>query len=353
MEKMMWGFEIGLTASGAVPLHKQRDFELGTWDYNLPDTIMFDQEVWDRVLEKASKAGLNALLLEVGDAIQYESHPEICLKDAWSKEKVRQEVKHCRDLGIELIPAVNFSTGHSYWMKEWRAMTSSPAYYKFAEDIIKELYELFEHPRYIHIAMDEEGEQHMTEADLVIFRRRDLLWHDMKFLIKTVTDTGAKAMIWHDKIFDDPDEFVRHISPDDVIIMPWYYLSYEREFFTKPIKSDEQPHWFNNFVDELERDGLTYLEERPLEKEKLNKFISVLVPFMKKGYKYMPTASHSNYSMENHKQTLKFFKNNAPDEASLPGFFTAEWVFPDKAGLKELELGIDLLVEARKIYYGE
>ncbi len=352
MQKI-WGLMLGISPNMWVPLHTKKDFELGTWGEKLSDTISFDWEVFQRVIEKASRQDINTILFDVGDGVKFDSHPEIAISDSLTRKDVKELLSRCRALGLNVIPKLNFSTGHGYWMKHWRAMTSSSAYYKFAQEILTELYEIFEQPEYIHIGMDEEEAKNMQETDLVIYRIRDLLWHDLKFLLKTVKDLGAMPVIWHDPIFVDEKEFMRHVLPDDVIIMPWRYISLKEKYYTKPTRGEDKPHWFNDFVDQLEAQGLTYLEELPIEKEINRKFNEILVPIMSKGYKLLPCGSFCNYSEINHIQLIEYFEENSSNGNAPIGYFTAPWVNADKAGLSELEHGIDLLMEAKDFYYGK
>ena len=112
------------------------------------DTLWFDESVWDYILRNAEKAGINTIVLDVGDGIEFATHPEIAVKGAWSHRRVRTELRRCRDLGITLIPKLNFATPHDRWLGEYRRMISTNIYYRLANDLIKEVYELFDKPEY-------------------------------------------------------------------------------------------------------------------------------------------------------------------------------------------------------------
>ena len=79
-------------------------------DLKRQEKLIFDEAVWRRVVDKCEECGLNTIVLDVNDGVQWESHPEISLPGAWSKEKVRSEVLRLREKGIEIIPKLNFST---------------------------------------------------------------------------------------------------------------------------------------------------------------------------------------------------------------------------------------------------
>ena len=62
-------------------------------------------------------------------------------------------IDECRELGIELIPKLNFSATHHTWLCEYGQMMSTSIYYKACREIIKEVYEAFDHPRYFHLGI--------------------------------------------------------------------------------------------------------------------------------------------------------------------------------------------------------
>ena len=95
------------------------------WSSSVQETNAWDEGMWDYILEESVKVGINAIVLDVGNGIEYATHPEIAVKDAWTRKRVRNEVKRCREKGIKLIPKLNFATTHSYWQGEYRKMTSS------------------------------------------------------------------------------------------------------------------------------------------------------------------------------------------------------------------------------------
>lgn len=59
-------------------------------------------------------AGINTLLLRVDYNYEYKSHPELRNKVALSEADVKQLVKTCQTLGIELVPQINL-LGHQSW----------------------------------------------------------------------------------------------------------------------------------------------------------------------------------------------------------------------------------------------
>ena len=184
--------------------------------YPLDEELIFDEDFWEYILKRCAEIGVNTILMDVGDGVYYTSHPEISVKNAWTREKVLKEVKRCRGKGITLIPKLNFSTKHGMWLKRYHKMVSTDIYYNVCKDIIREVFEMFDAPPYIHLGMDEEGYRtSKIKDDYVVYRKGKLLVNDLKFLIDTVKSTGAKPWIWHDVLTENTDIYLETIAPED------------------------------------------------------------------------------------------------------------------------------------------
>ena len=187
------------------------------------ENINVEENAWDETVRYLAEHKFNAVLIDVGDGIKYESRPEISAPDAWDKDFLKKKLTEMRALGLEPIPKLNFSTCHHTWLKEYRRMTSTRYYYEACADVIREVCEVFDHPRLFHLGMDEEdtiGNQRFREA--VHIRSKDLWWHDLYFYIDCVESCGARAMMWTDYARHRPDEFIRRI-PRSVVMCNWYY----------------------------------------------------------------------------------------------------------------------------------
>ncbi len=285
---------------------------------NVYHELQWDEELWDTVLEKCVWTGINTIVLDVNDGLEYGSHPELALKGAWTRNRMRREIKRCRELGITLIPKLNFSTNHHRWLGVYSRMASTPQYYRVAYDLIRELYELFEHPKYFHLGMDEESAQYTEGREHCSFRQGELFWHDLRYLVDCVADLGAKPWIWSSPLFDHPEEFKAHFDPDEMIISPYHYNAFRPEHFT-PIESRSE--YLVYYSEGKYKDmGIKYVEEDPY----LVQFIERAIPLMKEGYVYVPCASVFNRCKYNHDDLIEYFRDNAPDDQIL-GYMTAPW----------------------------
>lgn len=183
--------------------------------------FLFDRDAWDSYTLKLSEAGVNTLVIDIGEAMRYESHPEIAVKGAWSHEQMQSEIDRLRGLGFELVPKLNFSACHDVWLGEYSRMLSTKPYYTACGDIIDEVCKLFK-PRYFHLGMDEETFGHQKNFQYAVVRNGDLWWHDLYFFIDHVERNGARPWVWSDYIWNHPDIFVQKM-PREVLQSNWYY----------------------------------------------------------------------------------------------------------------------------------
>lgn len=316
---------------------------MGAWEKAYQE-LPFDEALWDYIVDEAEKTGINTLVIDIGGAIAFASHPELTLKGAWTRGRFRRELERCRQKGITLIPKLNFSATHHFWLGEYGKMVSTTTYYKVCSDMIKEAYELFDHPKYIHLGMDEESYRNVASRELVVFRQGELFWHDLRFLIDCVRDTGAMPWIWACPLFDHPEEFKQHIDADEVIISPWYYHAFRKEHWT-PIDSHEEYRVYYG-KSPFKEMNLTYVEEDPFHSN-VRKWA---IPLLKEGYRYIPCAATATQSPYAVSDLVEYFRDNTP-EAQLPGFIMATWRPVLMKNKQKYEDAFRLFREAREQFY--
>lgn len=211
------------------------------WKSPASPDIRFDRTVWDEYLTHIKSNGVNTIILDVAEALQYKSHPEISCNGAWSHEEMKLEIDRLKDMGISIIPKLNFSTCHDAWLGIYSKMVSTPAYYNVCKDLIDEVCELFK-PKFLHIGFDEEVYENQSKYDYVVIRQNDLWWHDLKFFNDCIKANGVRAMMWSDYARHKPQEFVEK-CPKDIVQCVWYYfnefgkegLAPENEIRVRPI----------------------------------------------------------------------------------------------------------------------
>ena len=193
------------------------------WRSAASPVLRFDRTLWNEYLEALIECGSNAIVIDLGDAMIYDSHPEIAVDGAFTKDEMRRELDRLNALGFEVIPKLNFSATHDEWLGEYSRMLSTDKYYEVCRDLIKETAELFD-ARLFHIGFDEETYDHQKDYGYVTIRNGDLWWHDLKFMVKCVESCGARALVWSDYARTKPDEFVQKL-PKSVIPVNWYYFA--------------------------------------------------------------------------------------------------------------------------------
>lgn len=274
------------------------------------DTMRFDKSLWDDLLPKMAENGVNMLIIDLGDGVQYESHPEIAVKGAWSVDLLKEELGKIRKLGIEPIPKLNFSATHDLWLGPYSKMVSTPQYYEVCADLIKECCDIFDKPRLFHIGMDEETYPHQTHMEYVVIRQYDLWWKDLMFYVDQVEKNGAQAWMWSDYIWNHKDEFVKRM-PKSILQSNWYYEE----------SLEPEDDTCKNYVN-----GYKILEEY--------------------GYDQVPTGSNHSYP-NNFGNTVKWSKEHIAPER-LKGFFQTIWR-PTTEDFRQRHMeGIEQIGAARK-----
>ena len=191
----------------------------GGWPYS--DILRCDREVWRRVVDQLPSFGINTVLIDIGDAMQYESHPELSVEGAWTRDELSAELAHMREIGLEPLPKLNLSACHDGWLHEYAYMLSTPTYYAVVKDLIAEVCEVFGNPRLFHLGMDEEDypDHHVGMTSI---RSDALWWHDLYFYFDEVERHGARPWIWSDYFWKHQTDFAKKM-PKECVQSNWFY----------------------------------------------------------------------------------------------------------------------------------
>lgn len=283
---------------------------------NYTETNDVDFETWDKIVDFLAERKFNMVVVDVGDAIRYRSHPEISAPDAVTPEFLRTKLDEMRARGIEPIPKLNFSACHMTWLKEYRRMLSTPTYYQVCADLIAEVCEIFDHPRLFHLGWDEENYQNQTYREAVHIRGEKLLWKDAHFLFAECEKNGARPWIWGDYVWHHKDLFAKYV-PKSVLISNWIYA-----------------HFRDLPADSYDAIGIHAYEV-------LNEM----------GYEQVPTSS----TWENDRNTLQtmYHCREKLDPKLLCGFMTASWKMTTAAAEYSLKNDAHRFYLARKEVFPE
>jgi hypothetical protein len=189
-------------------------------------------------------------------------------------------------------------------------MVSTPEYYRVCADVIRDVCEIFDHPRLFHQGYDEETAGNQNKYAYCVVRQGELWWHDFNFFVKTVEKLGMRPWIWSDFLWRHKDEFLKRM-PKSVMQSNWYYRQ-----------------WF---------DFKTIPKER---KAHLESFLAL----DKAGFDQIPCGS--NWACDENIAGLVRFcrKNIAPER--LHGFLMTTWGGTLPSCEEKLAKGIDLAADA-------
>ncbi len=273
--------------------------------------LPLDEPLWNDVLEKMAEVGMNMVVMDLGDAIVYKSHPEIAVRNAWSIDRLYKELEKIRAMGLEPIPKLNFSTCHDAWLGKYSRMVSTDKYYDVCRVLIAEVMDIYGKPRLFHLGMDEENSRNQREHEQIVVRQHELYWGDIYFLIGEVMKNGARPWVWQDFVRHKPEIFAR--------MMP---------------KSVLKSNWYNR---------LDFNPETNIEVKGYQTLESL-------GYDQVPGGSNYYDGTEkNIQKNVKFCAENLASERLL-GFIQSPWVSTEEKNREKLIKGIELAGEAKAWY---
>ena len=191
------------------------------------EVLTTDRAVWRSIVDQLPSFGVNTVVIDIGEGLRYESHPELAVPGSWKREELVAELAKMRAMGLEPIPKLNFSACHDAWLGEYAYMLSTGKYYDVVRDLIAEVSEVFDHPRFFHLGMDEEDfPDHHT--GMTSIRSDSLWWHDLYFYFDEVERHGARPWIWSDYDYKHNEGWERKM-PKDCVQSAWQYdkISYK------------------------------------------------------------------------------------------------------------------------------
>lgn len=288
--------------------------------------LRFDDRLWNDILERMAAVGMNMVVLDLGDGVRYESHPEIAVENAWSIGRLCRELEKMRRMGLEPIPKLNFSACHDNWLGPYARCVSTPAYYKVCTDLIGEVCALFGRPRFFHLGMDEETAMTQRINEYIVIRNGDLWWSDLNFLVKNVERHGSRAWVWADHHWSRPDEYEKKM-PRSVVQGNWWYNNLDPRLVVK------------RCMPEL---GARELPAKPVD---------TYLRLARAGYDQIPTAS--NWSSDNNFTETALFARRYIPSRKLLGLLQTAWK-PTLEEFRQVHMAaIDQVGEAIARWNGE
>lgn len=299
----------------------------GIIPHRVRNYVRSDEKVWRQETELMKTEGMNLVVIDIGEAYAYPSRPELWVNGSWSPEKLRADLARLRGLGLEPVPKLNFSTGHDQWLKEYHYMTSTRRYYEVVADVIRDVAEVFDHPRYFHVGFDEEIPVALAGRRLMAIRQGDLWWNDLFYVVGQVEKHGSRAMMWSDKICAGREEFLKRMTKG-VLQVPWYYGS---DFSEKKLKWDPKYEKMSNSWKTQEN------------------LASALLELDKAGFDMMPCTS--NWTEDKAPDAMLSFVKKNLDPSRVKGLLTAPWGMSYPEEMPKVVNGIKLFAAAKRKHY--
>ncbi len=169
---------------------------------------------------------MNTLILDLGEGMLYESHPELAVEGSLSHAEIQEELGFLRGLGYEVVPKLNFSASHDVWPGEYERMLSTSIYYRVCADLIREVCDLFK-PKYFHLGMDEETPQNQIYNNYCVVRQYDLWWRDFYHFVDCVERENVRPWIWSDYAWHHTEEFLAKCPKSVLQSNRYYWLDWE------------------------------------------------------------------------------------------------------------------------------
>ena len=279
------------------------------------DRVKFSDKAWNALVADIIDKRMNMVVIDLGEFPVYPSHPEIALPGSRSPDWIRNEVRRLKRLGLEPIPKLNFSSSHDSWLGEYSRMLTTGKYYEVCRDLIRDVAEMFDHPRLFHIGYDEESAEHQRGFKCV--RVDEVWWHDLNFFVKVVEQNGMRPWMWSDYGWRH-DEFVDR-CPKSVLQSNWYYIN---RFDMSKMDVNEQDYAILRLFQRLDKAGF---DQVPCGSNWT--------------WKNGPATNRSVWGL------VKFCRSNVSPK-HLKGFMMAPWADCTDSTLKLNLEGIDFFAQA-------
>lgn len=294
------------------------------WPFGMEDIEMLyhedgycDRKVWREVTDFLPQFGINTLLIDVGEGIRLTSHPELANRSSWTQEEVKAEIKRLKGMGITPIPKLNFSCCHDAWLQDYAYMVGTETYNRVCEEILSEVIDIFDRPKFFHLGLDEERVENQMHSPVTRIRAPYKRLEDALRLFETCRRKGVRPWMWCDfevvEGFGGDEEFCRTI-PKDVLLSNAYYND-------------------------------IYRTQGPSKRAQLYGKLGDW------GYEQIPTCSRW-FSIWNPRHTLRYCTETVnPD--SIIGYMDAPWLFSVEEHKYGLMNDAQLFGYAKRKYYPE
>ena len=161
--------------------------------------VYFDKNTFEKLIVAAKDYGFDTVMLNLGEGIVYDSHPEIAIKGSMPKAEFKTYLNKIRELGMKVAPMLDFSALRNAWTGEYCTTAGSLWYKDFCCDILTEILELFENPEFCHLGFESEIMEKQENQAIMTRRNQEVLRRDMRALFDICDKFGTRPWIWIDE----------------------------------------------------------------------------------------------------------------------------------------------------------
>jgi hypothetical protein len=198
------------------------------------DEAPFNLEIALELVDAMADAGMNLLVVDCADGLRYTSHPELTRPYSVPMSTLARLVERANQHDIEIVPKLNFAQSglhrHNHWFRPHNDLFDNEAYWKLAFDVVDELIEVAQPPRFFHVGMDEDHwrsyEQYVAAIDVLhaeLEKRnlRTVIWNDT-------------ACLWPQAAIHRDKSLAAEAGVDkDIVHVLWDYSSVQPEILRR------------------------------------------------------------------------------------------------------------------------
>ncbi|MBQ2766437.1 MAG: hypothetical protein IJF48_05580, partial [Clostridia bacterium] len=318
---MMWAMLLNLGSNMWSKKGEKKRYTQDTLPYH--ETMHCDKAIWREITDFMAESGFNTVVINIGEGVKLDSHPEISVPGAWSKDELKAELSRLRNMGITPIPKFNFSCAHNAWMKDYGFAVNTPEYHKFCRDIIEETIEIFDTPKFFHLGLNDENGSNQEYFPVTIVRSPKVMIEDANVLFKACLENGVRPWIWVDptviESFGGKESFLENV-PKSVLLSNLYMGNIAPDF-PDIEKKDQQSSLIHMSPSALFRNPEKTLLHNMLDEQ---------------GYEHIPAGS-SHLIRPNMLQTMSYCDKTIKNKDKLLGYITVPMLLTDSASIYGLK----------------
>ena len=184
----------------------------------------FDLKLGCDMVRAMGKAGLNTLIIDLADGVEYRTYPELKRHYTAPMGTLLKLIECARSEGMAIVPKLNFAKGdhnlHNEWFRPYNKSGDTTEYWAKAFKLIDEVVETCKPERFFFIGMDEDTERTPEQYVAAVTSLHDGL-----------AKRGLRTAMWNDTSHRSASMFgcvektlaAEDRGPKDVVHTVWDY----------------------------------------------------------------------------------------------------------------------------------